>query len=92
MYKAPIVTGLRKGELASVTVGRLHLDAELPCIALNAADEKNRQGNEIMLRDDLANDLRQWLAAELLRLQCEARALAPTLAPTLDKSEIDATP
>jgi len=56
-----------------VNVARLHLDVDLPCIALNAADEKNREGNVIMLRDDLANDLRQWLAAELERLQGEAR-------------------
>ena len=64
IYKTLILTGLRKGELASLTVGQLHLDADLPYLDLNAADEKNRQGSSIMLRDDLADDLRQWLAAE----------------------------
>jgi len=72
-YKTLILTGLRKGELTSVTVGRLHLDADPPYIDLNAADEKNRQGSAIMLRHDLADDLRQWLAAELVRLQADAR-------------------
>ena len=72
-YKTMILTGLRKGELASMTVGRVHLDADLPYLDLNAADEKNRQGSTIMLRDDLANDLRQWLAAELECLQRKAR-------------------
>jgi integrase len=72
-YKTMILTGLRKGELASMTVGRIHLDADLPYLDLNAADEKNRQGSTIMLRDDLADDLRQWLDAELVRLQSEAR-------------------
>ena len=71
-YKTLILTGLRKGELASMTVGRLHLDADLPYLDLNAADEKNRQGSAIMLRDDLADDLREWLDAELARLQTEA--------------------
>src|SRR5262249_30988575 len=42
-------------------------------IALDAGEEKNREGNEIVLRDDLAEDLRQWLAEELARLQVEAR-------------------
>ncbi len=73
-YKTMILTGLRKGERASMTVGRLHLDTDLPYLDLNAADEKNRQGSSIMLRDDLANDLRQWLAAELECLQHEARS------------------
>jgi len=72
IYKTFILTGLRKGELASLTVGQLHLDGDIPFVALNAADEKNRQGSEIVLRDDLADDLRQWLAAELERLQAEA--------------------
>ena len=72
-YKTLILTGLRKGELTSVTVGQLHLDADLPYIDLDAADEKNRQGSAIMLRHDLADDLRQWLVAELVRLQADAR-------------------
>jgi integrase len=72
-YKTMILTRLRKGELASMTVGRIHLDADLPYLDLDAADEKNRQGSTIMLRDDLADDPRQWLAAELVRLQAEAR-------------------
>ncbi len=71
-YKSLILTGLRKGELASMTVGRIHFDAVLPYLELNAADEKNRQGSAIMLRDDLADDIRQWLGAELIRLRAEA--------------------
>jgi integrase len=73
IYKTLILTGLRKNELTSLTVCQLYLDAKLPYIDLKAADEKNRQGNSIMLRADLAEDLRQWLAAELVRLQTEAR-------------------
>ena len=72
IYKTLILTGLRKGELDSLTVGQTFLDESLPYVELNAADEKNRQGSSIMLRDDLAADLRGWLAAELVRLQAEA--------------------
>jgi integrase len=62
IYKTMLLTGLRKGELASLTIGQLHLDGPLPWISLNAADEKSREGSDIPLRDDLAQDLREWLA------------------------------
>jgi integrase len=62
IYKTLVLTGLRRGELASVAVGQLDLDGAFPCLALNAADEKNREGNTIPLRCDLAADLREWLA------------------------------
>jgi integrase len=73
IYKTLVLTGLRRGELASLTVGQVHLDGDLPHIVLDAADEKNRQGSEIMLRDDLTGDLRGWLVDTLVRLQAEAR-------------------
>ena len=62
IYKTLVLTGLRKGELASLTVGQLELDGPMPFVVLNAADEKNRQGSTIPLRLDLANDLRNWLS------------------------------
>ncbi len=62
IYKTLVLTGLRKGELASLTVGQLELDGEMPFVVLDAADEKNRQGSTIPLRADLANDLRKWLS------------------------------
>ncbi len=73
IYKALLLTGLRKGELASLTVAQLHLDDPMPYADLDAADEKNREGNEIPLRDDLAADLRDWLAEKLRRQQADAR-------------------
>jgi integrase len=62
IYKTLVLTGLRKGELASLTVGQLVLDADPAFLVLDAADEKNREGSTIPLRADLATDLRQWLA------------------------------
>jgi len=62
IYKTLVLTGLRKGELASVTAGQVMLDADPPYLVLDAADEKNREGSTIPLRADLAADLRQWLA------------------------------
>lgn len=65
VYKTLVLTGLRRGELASLTVGQLHLDSPVPHADLYAADEKNRDGSEIPLRADLAQDLRAWLSEKL---------------------------
>ncbi len=65
VYKTLVLTGLRKGELASVTVGQVQLEGDMPHIQLNAADEKSGEGNAVPLRADLAADLSQWLADKL---------------------------
>lgn len=72
IYKMLVLTGLRKGELASLTVAKLDLDGPLPLTNLNPADEKSREGNSIPLRADLADDLRDWLADKLAAVQHEA--------------------
>jgi integrase len=78
IYKTLVLTGLRKGELAAVRVGQLDLDASPAFIALNAAEEKNREGSTIVLRADLADDLRKWLADREATRQ-EAARNAPTI-------------
>ena len=57
IYKTLVLTGLRRGELASLTVGSLSIDEPTPYVILEAADEKARRGAQIPLRDDLARDL-----------------------------------
>ena len=52
IFKTLVLTGLRKNELASVTFGQLELGGPCPHVTLNAADEKNRQGNSLPLRAD----------------------------------------
>jgi integrase len=74
IYKTLVLTGLRKGELASLTVGQLCLDGAEAYLTLDAADEKNGEGNALPIRADLAAALRGWLADKLSRLQGEARA------------------
>ena len=64
-YKTLVLTGLRKGESASLTVGQLALGSDDRCPAyavLNPLDEKNGQGSDIPLRADLVVDLRRWLS------------------------------
>ena len=73
IYKTLVLTGLRKGELASITLGQVDLGGSVPYLLLHARDEKNRRGSEIPLRADLAADIRSWLADRLTRAQQAAR-------------------
>jgi integrase len=65
IYKTMVMTGLRKKELASVRLRNLYLDADPAYLTLDAGDEKNREGNSIPLRADLADNLREWLTERL---------------------------
>ena len=73
IYKTLVLTGLRKGELASITVGQVDMAGGIPHLLLHARDEKNRRGSEIPLRTDLAADIRSWLADRLAWAQQAAR-------------------
>jgi len=68
IYKTLALTGLRRNELRSLTVGQLCLVGEYPHAVLEAADEKNREGSTIPLRGDLADDLRKWIDLKRERL------------------------
>jgi len=65
VYKTLVLTGLRLGELRSLTVGKLELDGRVAFAVLDAADEKAGRGAEIPLRSDLVADLRDWLGRRL---------------------------
>ncbi len=58
IYATMLTTGLRKKELASVKFRNLELDCEPAFITLDAANEKDREGNSIPLRADVAAELR----------------------------------
>src|SRR5690606_27977618 len=61
IYKVLVLTGLRRGELASLTVASVVLNAATPCLILQAAHAKNYQRAELPLRSDLADDLANWI-------------------------------
>ena len=73
IYETLVLTGLRMNELGSLTVAQAKLDGPVPQFELNAADEKNREGNGVLIRDDLADDVRNWLTDKLGALQATAR-------------------
>lgn len=80
IYKVLVLTGLRRNELASITIGQLELDGPYPHLVLHAADEKNREGSTIPLRADLVEDIGGWLEDKRLTMLREAvrRGEAPT--------------
>jgi integrase len=73
IYKTLIYTGLRKGELASLTVADLHLDAAQPYVELAARNAKSGRGARLPLRADLAQDLREHLNAKLAHQRQQTR-------------------
>lgn len=74
IYKTMVLTGLRKGEMASITTGQLHLNGRLPHIELLAKDAKAGRATRIPLRSDLVAELREWVIGKLQRMQDEAAA------------------
>jgi integrase len=62
-YLLAVSTGLRWRELASLTVGQVHLDAlPSPFLVLEAQDAKSGRSANVPLRSDVAEALRQHLA------------------------------
>ncbi len=59
IYKTLILTGLRKNELRTLTVGELSF-GDVPFLVLRSANEKNGKGSTVPLRSDLAAELQQW--------------------------------
>ena len=62
VYRVLLLTGLRRGELESLTVADARLDETPPYVRLKAASEKAGRGADVPLRGDLADELRAWVA------------------------------
>jgi len=86
VYKTLVLTGLRKSELASLTVGQLEFDGPVAFAVLNPADEKNRRGANIPLRADLAAELSSWLTERLDESRMEARKAGKAIPARLPAS------
>ena len=78
IFKTLVLTGLRKEELSSLTVGQLQLAGATPHVVLNPEDEKNRNGTSLPIPDDLANDLRHWVRQKQQRLLRERSTISMT--------------
>ena len=79
LYKTLVLTGLRRGELASITFGQVYLNAPQPHLELLAKDAKAGSAALIPLRRDLAHDLRGWLREKLEALRSESEEKGASL-------------
>ncbi len=80
VYKTLVLTGLRRGELASIIVGQLLLEEVISGLELKAKEEKNREGSFIALRSDLPDDFRD-VREVMTGTDSGPSLIAPTVAP-----------
>ena len=61
LYMVALYTGLRCSELASLTPESFSLDVDPPTVTVQAGYSKRRSEDVLVLRSDLAADLKTWL-------------------------------
>jgi len=62
LYKTAIQTGLRSGELRSLTRGRLYVDRDDPYVACKSRSTKNSEDAYQYIQPELADDLKAHIA------------------------------
>ena len=65
LYRVAVETGLRRGELASLTRESFALDGPEPTVTVGAAYSKHRRRDVLPLRSDTAAALRDFLACKM---------------------------
>jgi len=87
-YWTAAATGLRWGELRSITLGALRLDEKPPHLILAAKDEKARKGASIPLPEDVAAQLAVYALERLRRLEISANVPAGHAGPLLQEAPL----
>ena len=64
LYRLAIETGLRAGELASLTRASFDLSLDRPVVRVEAAYSKHRREDELPLRPDTAADLSDFVTSK----------------------------
>jgi len=65
LYRLAVETGLRRGELASLTRASFNLEGPKPTVTVEAAYSKHRRRDVLPLRADTAAELRAFLAGKM---------------------------
>ncbi len=61
VYKFMMLTGLRRGEVSSLTIASLHLDEDNPYVRIEGKHAKSGRAATLPLRGDLTDDLRKHI-------------------------------
>lgn len=64
LYMLAALTGFRKGEIGSLTIRSLNLDAEPPTATVAAGFSKRRREDTQVLHPELVRELKTWLASK----------------------------
>ena len=88
VYRTALFTGLRRGELASLTMSSL--DLENGFVRVEAVSEKARRGATISLHSTLVDELRRWVEAEQLKPDAKLFCVPEKLIKRLDKDLVTA--
>lgn len=83
VYRMALFTGLRRGELASLTMCSLNLACGF--VTVDAASEKARRGATIPLHGELLEELKQWVEAERPKQDDKLFCVPDKLIKRLDK-------
>ncbi len=62
IYLLSYMTGLRKGEIASLTRANFQLDGEHPMLIVEVKHSKHRKKDTLPLHIDLVAEVRNWLS------------------------------
>lgn len=89
LYRLALGTGLRAGEIASLTVGDFRLDADPPVVIVQAAYAKNRRRDELPLRSDLAADLAAYLQGRPATERAFPRVYGPARAAIMLRGDLE---
>ena len=61
MYLLAAWTGLRRGEIGSLTTGSFDLESEVPTVTVAAAYSKHRREDVVILHSDVVTAFEEWL-------------------------------
>lgn len=87
-YWTAAATGLRWGELRSITLGAMRLDENPPHLILAAKDEKARRGANIPLQPELSEELEKYASERRSRLVGNLGAKVVAFPASLDKEPL----
>jgi len=82
VYKVAVLTGLRRGEIESLTIDHLHLDGPTAFLSMKPGDTKNREAVDVPLRADLVDELKQWV-----ELKTRSRSTLKIKSASIDRNQ-----
>jgi integrase len=82
VYKVAVLTGLRRGEIESLTIDHLRLDGPTAFLSMKPGDTKNREAVDVPLRADLVDELKQWV-----ELKTRSRSTLKIKSASIDRNQ-----